>query len=269
MRNIWTKVITTAAALSVGLFLTTSVALATDASNSNTGAGSTNNASVSINNNTTINSTNNATINNNISVTANTGGNSASQNTGNGTVSSGDITGSISVENLGNSNGVFASSINLNCGSDCNFSASNSQTGADSRNNSSVRVNNKVVLTVKNDADVDNNIGANLNTGGNKADKNTGDGTVQSGDINFSITVKNDLNKNQIGAPAPEIPEVPGPGVLPQPVVVPQPGKVLAAIAGLPITGGSLPTWPILLVAIGFALKLLEKVFKVRFEETA
>jgi len=268
MKNIWTNVITAAAALSAGLFLTTSVALATDASNSNTGAGSTNNASVSINNNTTIASTNNATINNNISVTANTGGNSASQNTGNGAISSGDIAGSISVENLGNSNGVFASSINLNCGSDCNFSASNSQTGADSTNNSSVRVNNKVNLTVKNDADVDNNIGANLNTGGNAADKNTGDGTIRSGDINFSVNVKNEFNENQIGIPIPVTPTGPvtPPAIVP---TLPQVGRVLAAAAGLPITGGSIPTWPILLVAIGFALKLLEKVFKIRFEEAA
>src|SRR3990170_1156478 len=137
MNDIWTKVGAIAASCLAGLFLT-SVVLATDASNSNTGADSTNNASVSIQNNTTINSTNNATITNNISVSANTGSNSATQNTGDGAVSSGDITGSISIENTGNVNGIFNSLLNLNCSSGCSFTSSNNKTGANSTNNSSV-----------------------------------------------------------------------------------------------------------------------------------
>ena len=271
MKNIWTKVGAGIAALLAGLLLTGAVALADgDASNSNTGADSTNNSSVSVDNDTTISSTNNATINNNLSVAANTGSNSASQNTGDGTVSSGDITGSISVTNSGNFNGDFDSLIALNCGSNnCNFSASNSHTGADSTNNSSVNVRGDFDITLINEAEVDNNIGADLNTGGNSADENTGDGSVSSGDIDFSIDIVNDLNRNQIGGPLPEEPPA-GPGVIPQPGILPgapTPGQVLAAAAGLPITGGNIPSWPILLVAVGFALKLLEKVFKVRFEE--
>jgi hypothetical protein len=129
-------------------------------------------------------------------------------------------------------------------------------------------VSNDINITLRNDARVNNNIGANLNTGGNQADKNTGDGTITTGDIDFTIDVVNDLNHNQIGGPFPEEPPA-GPGVNPQPGIMPTPGQVLAAAAGLPVTGGSIPTWPILLVAVGFALKLLEKVFKIRFEEAA
>ncbi len=60
--------------------------------------------------------------------------------------------------------------------------------------------------------------------------------------------------------------EVRIPEVLSMPiVVVSEPGEVLAAVEGLPITGSSLPNWPFLLVAIGFVLKIFERVLKVRF----
>ena len=262
MKDIWTKIAAIVATLFGGLIFTTG-ALAADASNSNTGADSSNDASVYIQNTTTINSTKNATINNTISVNANTGNNSASQNTGDGSVSSGDITGSVTVQNTGNENGVFNSVFNLNCSGNCNFSASNTHTGAGSTNNSSVNVNNDIDITVSNNADVDNNVGADLNTGGNSADKNTGDSSVRSGDINFSVGIVNDLNKNFIGAPTPgeepKGPVTPPPATAPGPA--PKPGRVLAAAAGLPITGGSLPSWPLLLLAIGFVLKILEKKF--------
>lgn len=64
--------------------------------------------------------------------------------------------------------------------------------------------------------------------------------------------------------------EVRIPEILPMPiVVVSEPGEVLAAVEGLPITGGSLPNWPFLLVAVGFVLKIFERVLKVRFGEAA
>lgn len=267
MRNIWTNLaFSTAAGVASVLFVGSAV-LAAEASNSNTGADSTNTASVSIENSTKISSTNNANIKNNISVTANTGKNSASENTGDGSVSSGDITGSVLVKNLGNNNGAFDSSIDLNCSGSCDFSASNSNTGADSRNDSSVSVKNNIDIAVTNNANVENNVGADLNTGENEADKNTGDGSVSSGDIDFSIEVVNDLNNNMIGAPIPVVPPV-GPNKPPVailPSVPLKPGEVLAAEEGLPVTGGPLSSWPLFLVVIGFALKILEKVSRKRF----
>ena len=266
MKHIWTKVATIITSLFSGLLLG-SAALAIDASNSNTGADSTNNATVTVQNNTTINSVNNAVINNNISVNANTGNNTANKNTGNGTISTGDITGSVIVKNLGNENGTFDSVLNLNCASNCNFSASNSNTGADSNNKSQVKIKNNLNVTITNNANVNNNIGANLNTGGNSTDKNTGSGSITTGDIDFSIEVINDLNRNIIGGPVPgEEPD--GPGLIPQPGIIPsEAGQILAAAAGLPITGQGLPIWPMILVAIGFALKILDKALKVRFVE--
>ena len=64
--------------------------------------------------------------------------------------------------------------------------------------------------------------------------------------------------------------EVRIPKVLSMPiVVVSEPGEVLAAVEGLPITGGSFPNWPFLLVAVGFVLKIFERVLKVRFGEAS
>ncbi|HEX7455884.1 MAG TPA: hypothetical protein VF303_00235 [Candidatus Nanoarchaeia archaeon] len=267
MRHIWTKVAASLAALASGL-LFAGGALATEATNSNTGADSTNNATVSIQNNTTINSSNSANISNNISVWASTGNNSADKNTGDGSVHTGNITGSVSVTNTGNENGLFDSQIDLNCTGNCSFNASNSNTGAGSSNNSSISVTNDVGITVVNEADVENNVGADLNTGGNSADKNTGDGSVYTGDIDFSVEIVNDLNKNFIGLPAPEEPlgpaDITPPSILPS---MPKPGEVLAAMAGLPITGSSLPSWPFLVVAIGFILRILERVLRVRLGE--
>jgi len=267
MKDIWTKVAAILTTVAGGLLLTTG-ALAVEAGNSNTGADSTNNANVTIQNNTTINSTNNANINNTLNIYANTGNNSASENTGDGSVKTGDITGSVSILNTGNMNEVIESNIGLNCNGNCEFTATNHKTGADSTNNANVDIQNNVNISVRNDANVDNNIDADLNTGGNNADENTGDGSVSTGDIDFNVEIVNDLNNNFIGGPVdggkPQGPGVP-PGVLPGPA--PKPGQVLAASEGLPITGSSLPNWPLLLLAVGIALKLFELVSKKRTEE--
>ena len=266
MKNIWTKVATIFASLLGSMALSTG-ALAVEATNSNTGADSTNDATVNINNNTNVSSSNTATINNNISIWANTGNNSADKNTGDGSVSTGDITGGVKVINTGNMNGTFDSVLSLNCS--CDFSASNSNTGAYSDNEANVKVSNDINITVNNEANVDNNVDADLNTGGNSADKNTGDGWVSTGDIDFSVEITNDLNKNFVGAPLPQEPAGPGvpPAVLPP--SAPKPGKVLAAAEGLPVTGGSLPNWPFLLIMVGFVTRLAERVLRTRFGEVA
>ncbi|OGY25855.1 MAG: hypothetical protein A2Z24_00545 [Candidatus Woykebacteria bacterium RBG_16_44_10] len=266
MKNIWTKVATISASLLGGMALATG-ALAVEATNSNTGADSNNEAEVAIQNNTTVSSSNTANINNNISISANTGNNSANENTGDGSVSTGDITGSVKVTNTGNMNGVFDSILNLNCS--CDFSASNSHTGAYSNNDANITINNDIDISTNNEARADNDVDADLNTGENSADENTGDGWVSTGDIDFSVEITNDLNKNFIGAPLPEEPS--GPGVPPAtlPPSAPKPGKVLAAAEGLPVTGGNLPNWPLLLIAIGFLTRLTERVLRTRFGEVA
>jgi hypothetical protein len=251
-----------AATATASLFLATS-AFAADVGNSNTGADSDNDATVKIDNSATINQTNNTTIKNDISAMANTGDNSASKNTGDGTVSSGDISGGVSVENTGSKNSLDPSAL---ASGDLSLSASNSQTGADSDNTALVGIDNDLDLTMHNTANVENNICALLNTGGNTADKNTGDGMVSSGDIDFTIGVINNLNSNVLGAPMGS--ENPGGGTVPEGALPVNPqGSVLAeALGSLPITGTSwLFMLPFVFLAIGGTLKTGEKWFRLRF----
>lgn len=270
MKNIWTNAVASVFVLAAGLILG-SAALAVEATNSNTGANSDNDATVTIENDTTINSSNDAKIENDLSIKANTGDNTADKNTGDGGVSTGDIGGSVSIENTGNDNENVGASLNSTCSNGCSFTSSNTSTGAGSNNNSEINIKNDFDLTVENTANVTNNVDADLNTGGNSADKNTGDGMVKTGDIAFDISIVNDLNRNGIGIGG-ELPGIPpaGPGAISMPSIIPTaaagpiPGQVLAAAAGLPITGGGFLFWPMILLAIGTGLKLLEKVFKGR-----
>ena len=260
----------TAAALGASLLFTPAVFAAT-AENSNTGADSTNDASVDITNDVDISSNNSANIRNSIYVNANTGGNSASQNTGDGSVSTGDINGSVSIRNDVNSNSL--NSVDFDCSGVCivsaDISSSNDHTGADSENDTNVNVNNDIDITQNNDLDIDNKVDADLDTGNNEADENTGDGSVRTGDINFDVTIDNQGNENVIGGPAEEEPEG-QPPTPPAPITPPskgpEKGKVLAVTKGLPVTGGNIPFLPALaLVLAGLVVKRLEEILSLRF----
>ena len=271
MKHLAPKLTLAASAFGISLLLAPS-ALAADASNSNTGAGSDNDAEVNISNNVTINQSNNANINNNIYVNANTGGNSASKNTGDGSVNTGDINGSISITNDVNGNSL--NNVGVDCDGLCvvvtGLSASNENTGADSDNDAKVDVDNDYDFTQDNDLDIDNDVDADLNTGDNEADKNTGDGSVTTGDINFEINIDNQGNNNVIGGPTDE-PEEPnqepkGPAIIqPSPRPGKDEGKVLAATSGLPVTGGNLPFIPaLILVLAGLGIKRAEEILRLR-----
>jgi|GEM_PF-1992300 len=70
----------------------------------------------------------------------------------------------------------------------------NENTGSESTNTASVLINTVTNFLVENSATVNNVDDSLLNTGENSADTNVGDGTVSSGNIDGSFTVKNTLN---------------------------------------------------------------------------
>jgi len=74
--------------------------------------------------------------------------------------------------------------------------SSNNTTGADSKNVSTVNVDQTTVLTQENKADIDNDINIQLNTGRNNANKNNGGGDIQTGDAQWSVGVANVANQN-------------------------------------------------------------------------
>lgn len=75
-------------------------------------------------------------------------------------------------------------------------SVGNDHTGAESTNHSSVSVKNDGSIMNHNDADIWNNIKGWAKSGGNKADENTGDGSVTSGNASGTVKITNTANTN-------------------------------------------------------------------------
>lgn len=71
---------------------------------------------------------------------------------------------------------------------------SNVSTGSKSINNATFAISRTVNVIITNNADINNTVRFDTNTGGNIASRNTGDGTVKSGDIGGSINISNEAN---------------------------------------------------------------------------
>jgi hypothetical protein len=74
----------------------------------------------------------------------------------------------------------------------------NDHTGAESENNASVETHNSAKVTAHSDADIRNVINGMLGTGHNKADRNTGNGTVHSGDASADVDINNKANNSTV-----------------------------------------------------------------------
>ena len=174
--------------------------------NGQTGSNSSNNSNVEVNSDTMIVNNNTAELDNGVIAIADSGNNSADKNTGNGEVITGDANVGLTVVNVANTNiaGVKTSEydvyddhkgdivIDLENGQ----SASNSKTGADSTNQADTNNNTSLTIVNNNDAKVANELVAEATTGRNTADKNTGDGSVKTGDANVVANVVNLVNNN-------------------------------------------------------------------------
>lgn len=199
------------------------------ASNSLTGADSSNSASTDLTNNADIALANSAEVLNNVTLDATTGNNDADKNTGSGSVSTGDVNAALKVTNVANTNtignggtiwmvlvnnlgtwtgqlfggdassGVYSPFFTFTINPDGSLSASNQNTGADSTNNANTNVSNDTDITVNNTATLANNVMIDANTGGNSASKNTGSGIIKTGDVNVAANIVNMINNNFVG----------------------------------------------------------------------
>src|SRR3989344_5279672 len=172
-----------------------------NSSNTNTGSDSTNDSDTSINNDTDINIDSSADIDNLADVDAVTGNNTADENTGNGNVSTGDASIIGDVETQANSLNIGA----LECSTECgvvsldNLGSENSNTGSGSENTAYSQLNNTNSLDIDNDADLDNYLLFDANSGTNSTSKNTGDGTIATGDSEIILTAINTANNINVG----------------------------------------------------------------------
>lgn len=134
-----------------------------------------------------------------------TGSNDTSYNTGNGLNSSGEVDASVGIVNSNNSNieGPVASGMvsGQNASGDLDItklldlglvqSASNADTGANSENQAFIDLINKIIFQSADTYSIANNLPINIDTGNNQASYNTGNGIVDTGDVNLSINIWN------------------------------------------------------------------------------
>jgi len=194
-----------------------------DASNDTTGESSDNDASTTCTSQNTILIDNDGNIVNDYYLSADTGHNSTDKNTGDGSILTGDANVVLNVINflnntfLGGAGELLLGIVNIfgNLTGDIvlnmptsgdefflsggSAGASNSTTGADSSNNSSTNTNNTTDISLTNSSDILNNIKLFADTGDNDASKNTGSGSVLTGDVNSNLKVTNISNTNGIG----------------------------------------------------------------------
>ncbi len=204
-----------------------SASLASSAQNTGNGSGSENEVKLNSSSNSETSQANQAEIENNLKLKANTGSNEAARNTGGETeVITGDAnieTRTVNVANSniecgnlwlviineagnwigrivgtsGNANVAGSEEMDITVDEKGNVSVQNSDNGAGSNNNSEVASEENSQTEQKNEAKIVNNLNLEANTGGNKANDNTGgDSTIRTGDANIIANIINFVNNN-------------------------------------------------------------------------
>ncbi|MBM4402275.1 MAG: hypothetical protein FJ044_03460, partial [Candidatus Cloacimonetes bacterium] len=177
--------------------------------NSQNGASSVNNVETKTSETTAIDSKNQAEVKNNFAVASKTGDNNANYTTdGNASVQTGDANTTINVINFANSNGVEVAvkefnilddqsgDINLDF-SDARKASANTNNGANSTNQSAIDDTGTLIIVNENNANAENKIVVNSDTGGNNVNFTTGgDAQITTGDANIVVNVINFFNNN-------------------------------------------------------------------------
>lgn len=161
-----------------------------------------------------------ATINNLIGGNLNTGYNLVSGNGGMVMITTGNISGGVELKTQVNQAYV---KVTQSDGGDILIKVS--QNGSGSENTIRMELVNGVLVTVNNQAEVNNEVKFDLNTGKNSVYDNLGDVFIHTGDIDFKVDVENEINESlvivdQCCDDKPEIPVEP-PVEPPEPPVVP------------------------------------------------
>ncbi len=160
--------------------------------NQNTGAGSDNSAAINDTANSQLKINNDLNIEKTLTVNVNTGRNKSDINTGNSDIQSGNIKTEINDRAVGN--GLFLPVAFLASDSNANLAAKNSNTGSDSDNNSLINFLKNMKIVICNKVNMVKNVAANLNTGDNEADMNTGSSSIVTGNIDFKFNESDKFN---------------------------------------------------------------------------
>lgn len=205
MTNLRVKLTTgfVTAAFVAGVVAPAGAMAATNVKVSGNGADSTNKVKVKEVKKAKVKQTNTATVANTVGVSQNTGGNKANKNTGGGvTVTSGNATATVAITNTTGGN---YSAWDSECGCVQDVTIEILDNGADSENKAKVVNINSKKVSQTNSATILNTVSVSQTTGDNKANKNTGEGTVEvtSGEVNADITIDNTTGDNVHGSVTP------------------------------------------------------------------
>lgn len=162
--------------------------------NSNTGHNSDNEVDVEIENEVELKNTNFSMLNNMVEIGLNTGGNEMEENTGDSNLGTGDVSADVAITN-GDESAQNHNEVNIDL-SMMTITGSNDTTGADSDNEVGADVENKVKIKNFNMQNIMNGVAVSENTGGNEVEENTGSGSVETGDVDTTVVVENQVNTN-------------------------------------------------------------------------
>jgi hypothetical protein len=173
--------------------------------NYNTGTDSNNQNLLNLENETDIDIVNNADLSNEIDITSNTGGNEIGSNTVVGDISTGDTSIKSALTNIANIAAmpvlylinVFGEWTGSLFGLDPSqviVNEINDQTGYGSNNQNTTNLATDTEIDILNDADVNNRIKINANTGNNNINNSTVVGDINTGDIDIATNTVNILN---------------------------------------------------------------------------
>lgn len=160
---------------------------------SGNGADSTSDVKLDLKQSTTVVQSNTADVKNDIDADSDTGNNDANKNTGGSvTVETGDASTDVKVDNQLNSN-----SAQVDCCANQSLDVLIAGNGAESDNKVDLKAKTETFVGQYNDAEVDNYVDADADTGDNDANKNTGgDVEVTTGDASTSVDVATTANAN-------------------------------------------------------------------------
>ncbi len=165
--------------------------------NQQTGDQSENQATVEINSGLNVTMDNQQATLNQSYIQANTGNNQANKNNGDVTINTGDVVVKNKFQTTTGINQLQLSSCQQ-CGGGVSLQVSNEKTGAESQNQTSVKINNQQVINQSSQQTTINQVSGDLNTGDNQADENNGEVTIDTGEIAVNTEVITTGNENEV-----------------------------------------------------------------------
>ncbi|MDO8498390.1 MAG: hypothetical protein Q7S44_01245 [bacterium] len=179
--------------LTLGYVIVSNQAQAEDLSIVGNGTGSSSEVNITQSTSTDVSQTNNADISNETQTTANSGDNTASGNSGDTSIQTGDVLASETINNEANQSVADSSCCSTST------TATILGNGADSQNNIALNQTDTTTVRVDQESNITNYSSGTANSGGNGAEDNNGDISIETGDVDASQETSNkNINQSHV-----------------------------------------------------------------------